>query len=366
MGQSFLTHDEKSSGSPSPDLLQFNGVSSHPHKFFGSLSSVKETSTISSSSRSPDSEQNLLASSCTPPTTHSYSSLVPTPILPGNVSRLRDKFMDFDRNKRKGSFGAEREGHVVIPNEKELSNSDCHFIRPATTSPGGEGRARDRARDRSNHRHSRRSSTTRQHYEKLDVIRSDNDLRECFRQMGNPANFPSVTPLVRHRPRTRPYVPQPRSVIIRAGYLPVVQTVDLIHDRSDWASDSSIFRGEDSEPSACYATEENPEESVVKREDLLMLSSSSPASSAPRGKSSLQIVTKERAHTDKVLTKDAEVNTSAEILVLPPGTKTSVVLKSGMEVVDGKARLRKRKRKRGLLRIPRLFGRFMIRLVELF
>ncbi|CAL8135433.1 unnamed protein product [Orchesella dallaii] len=377
MGQSFLTHDEKSSGSPSPDLLQFNGVS-HP-KFFGSLSSVKETS-ISSSSRSPihseDSERNLLAaSSCSPPTTHSYTSLVPTPILPGNVSRLRDKFMDFDRRRRESS-GAELERHIVFSNEKtyskhRLSNSDCRFIRPATTSPCGEGRSRARARDRSSHpaASSRRTSTTRQHpvYEKLDVIRSDNDLRECFRQMSmsssNAGNFTSITPLVRHRPRTRPYVPQPRSVIIRAGYLPVVQTVDLIHERSEWTSDSSVFPRQDSEPSVCYATDNAPEEdSCVKREELLMISS--PAS--PREQSSTHIVTKQRDHIKTVLTKDAEVNTSAEVLVLPQGTQTSVVLKSAMEVVDGKARLRKRKRKRGLLRMPRLFGRIMIRLVELF
>lgn len=66
--------------------------------------------------------------------------------------------------------------------------------------------------------------------------------------------------------------------------------------------------------------------------------------------------------------KDAEVNTSAEVLVLPPGTKTSVLLKSTLTEVDGKAiLLLRKKKKRGVARrVARAVGRIMIRLVELF
>lgn len=349
MGQSFLTHDEKSSQSPSPDLLQFNngGVSTPHSKFFGSLSSVKETSISAGSSRSPlefttDSERNLhvescsssgissspgsppqlLASSSTTSDYYSYGDLVPTPILPGNVNRLREKFMEFDdtnrrQNKNTGAGAAVEVTVHVEPRVHEIttknttsnatitsrrrnveniqkkseedtdtiSELDCatsttRFMygsgsnRPQTASPSFSApfclrsyrgglplpppsstrstrsslHALSPTSRKTAHKHRvsfPTSPTTSAAYEKLDVIRSDNDLSDCFRQMTLAANsgnigesFTSENPLVhRHRPRARPYVPQPRSVIIRAGYLPVLQTVDVISRRpGNWSA----------------------------------------------------------------------------------------------------------------------------------
>lgn len=62
------------------------------------------------------------------------------------------------------------------------------------------------------------------------------------------------------------------------------------------------------------------------------------------------------------------MNTSAEVLVLPKGTKTSVLLKSALTDGKGNSLLtRRKKKKRGVTRrVARVFGRIMIRLVELF
>lgn len=332
MGQSFLTHDEKSSQSPSPDLLQFNGVSNR--KFFGSLSSVKETS-VSGSSRSPldstDSERNFCAASSSsssspqsPPqiaTTDSYSSLVPSPIQPGNVSRLREKFMDFDVKQEKAT-GKERKINTHRgENEGTISELDYRFLTRPTT--GNTSVSINRCQRRRGTLPSSPRSRSSLHalsptsrnvvirnrvslpaspaaYEKLDVIRSDNNLSTCFRQMrletqGSSAGFSNEIPLVRQRPRARPYVPQPRSVIIRAGYLPVVQTVDVISRRPGWISNSTgaaasfipvdLPSTEDNTQNVaneCFITSCNtPKNNNRRKEDLLPVSSCATSTKPP-------------------------------------------------------------------------------------
>lgn len=262
MGQSFLTHDEKSSGSPSPDLLQFSGAPAPP-KSFRSLSSGKGSSTISSSSPSVDSERSISVSnpSPSPPQTTttdndsghagSYSFLVPTPILPGSVSRLREKFLG-----RQGSFGTDPD--VLFKNESGYTReafpqldyrtlgrsamSPASYNGDVTTqasfSPSPSRRSVPALVSPTSFRNlvpsrSRTLPATPTAYEKLDVVRSDADLAECFRHMTlastckrrNLSNFSA--PLVRyHRPRARSHVPQLRSVIVREGFLPELQTVN--------------------------------------------------------------------------------------------------------------------------------------------
>lgn len=342
MGQSFLTHDEKTSQSPSPDLLQFSGVSNANRKYFGSLSSVKERSISGASSRSPldltDSEGNFNVasspsiSSCSPRSPAQltqadlYNSLVPSPIPPGNVNRLRERFMDFDSGHKDSGGESEKidvfksreiEGETETDTISEL-NYHC-TRRPVTTSPylptsrsfqrrgvGTLPRSRNslyslsptsRNAIAARHRNSLPTPSTSIAYEKLDVIRSEDTLSDSFGRMtigtpGHVGNFISETPLGRPRPRGRPYVPQPRSVIIRAGYLPVLQTVGVVPTCPNGANSSTSARaiGIDSieqrqdnatSNSECFIASENiPKTSSRVKEDV-RLATSSTSTKAP-------------------------------------------------------------------------------------